>query len=176
MEIVNTQEILSKINIPPKYKAVYDKLVFNGKRMMFAPDMEDALNEILDGEGTNLGEKIAKGVVAVMYMMWEQSNKKLPVEMMVPVTFTLTVEAFAFLQKAKDPDATKEVLGDAVDKATTLIMRGFNVSPDQISEFVSQNQAAVKGADADMTATEPPVAAPPATTPAPGGMLGGPDV
>lgn len=175
METVNIQQILGAINIPPKYKAIYDKLVLNGKRLMFSKDMEDALNKQLDGPG-DLPEKIAKGVVAVMYMMWEQSNKKLPPEMMVPVTFTLTVEAFAFLQKANDPDATKEVLGDAIEKSTTMIMRGFNVGPEQIGEFVKQNQAAVQSADAELGATEPatPVAAPP--PPAAGGMLGGPDV
>lgn len=169
METVNIQQILDEIKVPPKYKAIYDKMVFNGKRLMFSKDMEKSLNAQLDGPG-DLAGKIAKGVVAVMYMMWNASNKTLPVEMMVPVTFTLTVEAFAFLQKAQDPDATKEVLGNAVEQATELVMQGFKVAPDKIKEFVDQNQSAVKDAGSQIEATSPPAgAAPPQPSPPAGG-------
>ena len=173
METVDIQKILNEVKIPPKFKPVYDKLVLNGKRLMFSKDMEQALDDLLDGDG-DLAEKISKGVVAVMYMMWNQSGKKIPLEMIVPVTFTLTVEAFGFLQKAKDPDATKEVLGDAIDKSTTLVMQGFNVAPDQIKEFVGQNQAAMEDADANIDsdpAAPAEGAPPPAAAPAGGGML-----
>jgi hypothetical protein len=102
-----------------------------------------------------MAEKLAKGIVGVMYFIWEQSNKTLPPQIIVPVTFTLTLHAFDFLQKSDDPEATRDVLGDAVEKAIAGIMGKFGVAPDQIQQIIEQQRAKVGAAKPKPAAPAP---------------------
>lgn len=142
---IDIEAILAKVEIPPDLKDLYEKCLVNGMRFMFDKGaFQETAKHLAKNEP--MAKKIADGVVAVVYMLWEKSNKTLNPKVIVPVTFALTLKGFEFLQEAGNPEATKEVLGEAVDLATTTIMQKFGVQPDQIEQLVAQNKAAVAGA------------------------------
>lgn len=168
MATVDVRKILSEVHVDSQFQAPYDKVVKNGMKLMFSKDMEQQLNKQLDDKTKSLDERIASGVVAVMYMLWNMSGKALPPQIMVPATFTLTVQAFAFLQLSGDKDATNTLLGNAVEQSTAMILNGFGVHPEQVQAFVASNQDALKNAGAnldDTSAAPAPAAAPPDAVP-----------
>lgn len=165
MEKVDIDAIIARIQILPKFKQIFDKVILSGRRIMGATDTAPAIQKQLDKPG-EFSTNLAEGVVALVYQLWTASNKTLPPQIMGPATFQLTLEAFDFVQKSDDERATKEALGDAVDKALSMLLRGFNVDPNQIEQFVNQNKAAMTAADAGPGAGQPSAPPPPA-----GGMI-----
>jgi hypothetical protein len=155
---VDIAAILAKVKIEPQFKKMYDMAVLSGMRFMFDKSTHQNALKYLDQPGP-MAEKLAKGIVGVMYFIWEQSNKTLPPQIIVPVTFTLTLHAFDFLQKSDDPEATRDVLGDAVEKAIAGIMGKFGVAPDQIQQIIEQQRAKVGAAAGKPAAPAAPRAA-----------------
>lgn len=143
-------------DIPPNMVAVFDKVVLSGMRIMFDKSSHQMTLDALDKPGP-LEQRIANGIIPLMYMLWTQSNKSIPPQLIVPATFVLTVRAFEFLLLAKDPEATKKVLGAAIELAITGI----------VERFKPQGQGAAPG--------QQPGQAPAPAAPAPqGGMLDAP--
>lgn len=165
MEKIDIDAIVGRIQIAPKFKAIYDKVILSGRRMIGSEDTAPAIQKQLDKPG-DFATNLAEGVLAVVYQLWTAAGKTLPPQIMGPVTFQLTLEAFDFLQKSGDDRTSKQVLGDAVDGALSMLLKGFNIDPNQIEQFVEQNKAALTAADAGPGSAQPPTQPPPA-----GGMI-----
>lgn len=151
---VDVDAILAKVQIPPKFQAIYQKAVLSGMRIMFDAKSHKMMEDQLAKPGP-LPDKMAEGMTGLIYMLWTQSNKTLPPQIIVPLTFTLTLKAFDFLQKSGDAEATKEVLGEAVEKSLTSVMTKFGVTPDQIPQILQQMKGSVAGAPAPASGDQP---------------------
>jgi hypothetical protein len=153
--MIDIDSIKAKIDIPPEFKSKYDAIVLSGMRIMFDKrSHKEMFLSQLDKPGP-MAKKIGDGIVALMYMLWQQSNQTLPPQLIVPTTFCLTLEAFDFLQKSGEPEATKEVLGEAVDISTSTIMQKFGVDEAQLEQVAQQQRGAVQQApDAGMLGDE----------------------
>jgi hypothetical protein len=112
--------------IPANLKDIYSKAVLSGMRIMFSGQSHHLLTEALDKPGP-LATNISNGIIQLMYLLWTQSNKTLPPQIIVPVTVTLTLKAFDYLQHSHDPQATKDVLGQATTLAIHGVMSRFGV-------------------------------------------------
>ena len=132
---VDVDAIISKIAITPNLKGIYDKAVLSGMRIMFDKKSHQAMLDQLE-KGGDMAANIADGVVGLTYLLFQQSNKTLPPQIMVPLALTLTLRAFEFLQQSGDPQATPEVLGNAVDQAVHAVLAKFGVAPDQIEQVL----------------------------------------
>lgn len=141
--------------IPANLKDIYSKAILSGMRIMFDKASHRLMLEELNQPGP-LATRISNGIIKLVYMLWTQSNKTLPPQIMVPVTLVLTLRAFDFLQQSQDPEATKEVLGEATHQAVQGVMDRFGANEAALPGLVQANQ---KGAQ--------PGAAPPPQ----GGML-----
>lgn len=142
-QAIDVNAIINKMQVPSNLKAIYDKCVLSGLRIMFDKNSHKMMLAELDKPGP-MDQKLADGIITLMYMLWTKSNKTLPPQIIVPVTVTLTLRAFDFLQQSHDPQATKEVLGSAMEKATSGIMERFNVTQDQLRQ-AAHGQAAPQG-------------------------------
>jgi hypothetical protein len=143
--------------IPKNLQAIYDKAILSGLRIMFDKASHKMMLEELQQPGP-LTTRISNGIIKLVYLLWTQSNKTLPPQIMVPITLTLALRAFEFLQESKDPEATKEVLGEATHEAVQGVMDRFGATADKLPGLV-KGQGAQPGAA-------------PAAPPAPaGGML-----
>jgi len=136
---VDVDSIIAKIQVDPKFKSIYDKAVISGMRIMFSKDSHQMLLDQLQKPG-ELPQKIAEGITTLVYMLWTQSNQTLPPQIIAPVTVTLTLKAFDFLQKSGDPDASAEDLGEAMDATIDMVMGKFGVQRNQIEQMMGQGQ------------------------------------
>lgn len=144
--MVDVDAIISKVdaNIPKNLKAIYDKSILSGMRIMFDKNSHQMFLDQLEKEG-DMAQKMAEGIISLMYMLWTQSNKTLPPQIVVPVTVVLTLRAYDFLQKSGEPGADKAMLGEAVALATTGIMERFGVTEDKLPELVKAQQQPKQG-------------------------------
>lgn len=117
--------------IPQEQLDIFDKVVLSGMRIMFDKQSHQMMLDELNKPGP-LATRISNGMIALIYMLWEKSNKTIPPQLIVPVTLTLTLRAFEFLLESKDPDATREVLGEAVAESVEGVMSRFGATPDKI--------------------------------------------
>jgi hypothetical protein len=131
---INIDTIVEKevrAKIPTNLQAMYDKVVLSGMRIMFDKNSHAMALQELDAEGP-MPQKLAEGVIKLMYMLWTESNQSIPPQIVVPVTLTLTLRAFQFLQMAQDPEATKEVMGEATALAVQGVMDRFGATQDKL--------------------------------------------
>lgn len=153
----------TRAGIPPQLQAIYDKAVLSGMRIMFDKASFQMTLESLSQPGP-LATRISNGIIQLVYLLWKQSNHTLPPQIIVPLTLTLTLKAFAFTQLMADPEATKETLGEATHAAVQGVMDRFGATEDKLPQLA---QAATGQATAQ---PGQPVAASSAP-PAGGGML-----
>lgn len=148
---VDIAPILAKVEagIPANLKDIFSKAVLSGMRILFDKSSHQMMLEELKQPGP-LATRISNGIIKLVYMLWTQSNKTLPPQIMVPLTLTLTLRAFDFLQQSRDPEATKEVLGEATADAVQGVMDRFGATADKLPSLVKGQQGGA---------------------PAPGGML-----
>lgn len=154
----------ARAGIPAKLQPMFDKVVLSGMRIMFDKASHKMMLEQLNGPGP-LEKRLSDGIIALMFMLWQQSNKTIPPQLMVPATLVLTMRAFQFLQLSKDPEATKEVLGEATAEAVQGLMDRFGATQDKLASMAKGGQP---GAPAAAAA---PGAPPAAGAPQGGGML-----
>lgn len=138
---IDIESIVQRVRsaIPPNLQAIYDKSVLSGMRIMFDKSSHKMMLDELNEPGP-LAERIANGIIKLVYLLWTQSNKTLPPQIMVPITLTLTLRAFDFLQKSQEPDATKDVLGEATHDAVTGVMARFGVDESKLPALVQANK------------------------------------
>jgi hypothetical protein len=172
---VDTKQIEAAIEVPPNLKQAFDRVVLSGMRIMFSKDSHKLLLEQLNKEGP-LAQKLTEGIISLMYLLWTQSNKTIPPQLMVPATVVLTLRAFDYLQQAGDPEATKEVLGEALNGAVTGVMERFGVDPNNLQGALQEGaqgaQAAPQGAPGGLAAPAGPAPAQPAAPQPSGGIMG----
>jgi len=145
---IDVNPIIDKIQVPSNLKGIYDKAIISGMRVMFAKESHQAFLSEVNKPGP-MDEKLANGIVGLVYILWEKSNKTLPPQILIPITTVLTLKAYDFLQQSGNPDATKEVLGDGLHKAVERVMGKFGVQPDQVEQIVRKNiqgQGMIQGA------------------------------
>lgn len=167
---VDVKPILDGIKVPPNLKPMYDKIVIAGMRIMFSKGSHQLFTDQLQKEGP-LAQKISTGVVGLMYLLWNQSNKSLPPQLMIPATTALTVQAFDYVQKTGNPEATKEVLGEAIQGSLEGVMNGFGAKLDDLQNTLQNSQNGMAAAS-DMAGNMPQGQdAQASAAPAPGGGL-----
>lgn len=136
--MVDVKQIESGINVPANLKPMYDRIVLSGMRLLFSKDSHQLLLDQLNQPGP-LAQKISDGIISLMYILWQQSNQTIPPQLMVPATTALTLNAFDYLQQTGNPEATPEVLGEALDGAVNGILQRFNVDTNNLEGAIQQS-------------------------------------
>lgn len=134
---VDVEKIIAEARnkIPPQLREMFDKVVLSGERIMFDKGSYHMTEEMLAKPGP-LAKRISDGIVTLVYMLWTKSNKTIPPQLIVPATLVLALRAFQFLQESKDPEATADVLGEAVADSVQGVMDRFGATQDKIPALV----------------------------------------
>ena len=124
--------------IPPNLMQLFKTIVLKGDVQMFSQDTHEMTLDQLKKPGP-MAPKLAQGIAALMYILFQKSNKTLPPQLLEPAGVVLLCHAFDFLQKAGSPDANKQTLGDAVDQFQEAIHNALGVTPDQFNQALAQH-------------------------------------
>lgn len=134
---VDVNPIVAKVRegLPPNLQGIYDKAVLSGMRIMFDKNSFQMTMDELKKPGPLAG-RLSNGTIALVYMLWTSSKQTLPPQIIVPLTLTMTLKAFDFVQMIQDPEATKETLGEACAQAVQGVMDRFGATEDKLPELV----------------------------------------
>jgi hypothetical protein len=154
---IDTKPFVAEIekNVPADLLPIYKTAVLKGDMQMFGKETHQMTLEQLNKPGP-MAPKLAEGIVALVYILFQKSNKTLPPQILEPAGVTLLCHAFDFLQQAGDPEATKETLGEAVDQFRVGIHNALGVSEEQFQQALQQHgQQQKPGILADPAAQQP---------------------
>lgn len=133
---VTPDSVRAKLNIPADMQDGYQRIVLAAKKVMYSEQMKPQMQELLKGPGT-MGEKIGKGVVALMAILYSQSNNTLPPQLIIPAATELVAEAADFLSKAGMKVSDDDVAEGMATMVEEILSRA-GVEPDQIPQLLSQ--------------------------------------
>ena len=144
---IDTKPFIDAIekNVPPDKMKLFKVIVLKGDVQMFSKEKHQLTLDQLNGPGP-MAQKLAEGVTALMYILFQKSNQTLDPSLLEPAGTVLLCHAFDYLQESNDPEATKEMFGEAVDQFRVKIHNALGVTEEQFNEAVAkQGQPAQPG-------------------------------
>lgn len=145
---VDTDAIKAKMNILPKFQELYETLMVRGLKIAEQFMFPEAGRPSFIDSPKPPAEKLAEGVITIVYLLWTQSNKTFDPRLVVPVTFGLTLDIFDKVQISDPEEFTAAVLGDAMEKSIGGVMQKFGVQPEQAQQVIQQYASTLKSAGA----------------------------
>ena len=152
---VTPDSVRAKMQIPANMQDGYERIVLAAKKVMYSPQMKPQMMELLRGPGT-VGEKIGKGVVALMAILYSQSNNTLPPQLIIPAATEMVAEAGDFLRKAGMKVSDDDVAEGMATMIEEILSRA-GVSPEQIPQLLAGD---AQGGQMPAQPGQPPQVAP----------------
>lgn len=163
-DVMSPEVIKQNTKIPPELQNGYDRVVLAGMKMMFSKQSRSFITkQLTDGDGP-IGEKLGKSIAGLMLMLFMESNKTLPPQLMIPAGLELLAQGADFLRKSGLAKVSNKDFGDAAEVMITTIMEKFGVTKDKLQTLFTQfdNQkanAAAPGAAPGAAPQQPPMGA-----------------
>lgn len=134
---ITPEQVRKDMKLPPELQKAYERVVLAGMKMMFSKETNKMVLKAIDGPGSN-AEKLGTGIAELMMMMFAQSNKTMPPQVIIPAGTELLVQAADFVNKSDLMDVTNKDVGDGVQIMMSLIFKQFGVDPDKLFQKVGQ--------------------------------------
>jgi hypothetical protein len=134
--MITPDSIRSKMQLQPNMRQAYMRVVMAGKKVMYSPQMQGQVVELLKGPGS-MGHKLGQGVVSLMGILLEQSQNTLPPQLIIPAATELVAEAADFLRKAGAKVSDNDIAEGIADMIATVMQRA-GISPEQLPELMRQ--------------------------------------
>lgn len=126
------------MHLPPGLQDAYERVVAAGMKVMFDPATHDQMTQLLQQPGS-MGEKLGKGIAGLMLLLYQQSNKTLPPQVIIPAGIELASHAVDFLKQAGQEVQMQDV-GEGVTIFLTTIMQKFGLDPSKVIAHVDGAQ------------------------------------
>lgn len=143
---VTPQSVRAQMKLTPQLQAPYERVVAAGRKLLYSEQMAPQIQELLRGPG-DIGEKLGKGVVALMAILISQANGTMPPQIIIPAATELVAEAGDFLRGA----GAKVTDGDVAEGMAVMvqeILSRSGITPDKIPQLLKQGGAAPQPAAA----------------------------
>jgi hypothetical protein len=134
---ITTDSIKNDIKMPPQLQEAYERVVIAGMKVMFSKKSHKLMLDELKKEGL-ISEKLGKSIAGLMLLLFKQSNKTMPPEVIIPAGVNLLTRAADFIRKTNVEKITNADIGDAMELMITTILNTFGVSPEKMSQMVNQ--------------------------------------
>lgn len=123
--------------MPPELKDAYDRVLLAGKKMMYSPNTQEAIVNIITDENIPVPNKIGEGVANLVVMMDNQGNGTIPKEVIVPVAVSLMMEAADYLYEV-GIDVTEQDLAEGLKILIYGIFQAYGMPPEELDKLVDQ--------------------------------------
>lgn len=130
------ESVKKNIKVPPELQNAYERTVIAGMKMMFSKESHGYMLKELQKPG-DLGDKLGKNIAGLMLLMFKESNKTMPPQVIIPAGLELLMQAADFLKNTKMGEPTNEELGRAMQVMITTVMQGFGLKPEQFAQALN---------------------------------------
>jgi hypothetical protein len=144
---LNLSTIRSGIKLPPELEEMYQRVVIAGMKVMFSDESHHLLEKELQGPGTT-EEKLGRGLAGLMLLLFKQSNKTLPPQVIIPAGIELMMNAVEYFQKTDKVKISDQDIGHAIQIMLGVLMHAFGAQPNEVfgkAAALSQGQGQGQG-------------------------------
>lgn len=136
-----------KEKIGPEKASQLDRIVLAGMKVMFSKETHQMLLDEIQGDKP-MKDKLAEGIAKLMILLFQQSNKTMPTDLIIPAGGILMARAVEFLVRTGEA-VTEDDFAEGMSQMVKIILKQAGASDEQI------NQAA-QGAAQDVRQTAEP--------------------
>lgn len=138
---IDPQSVRQGMKLPDQLKGAYDKVVLAGMKVMFSDQTHQEFLKEIQGNDL-LANRVGKTIAGLMMLLFAESKKTMPQQVMIPAGTELVVQAIDFIQKSGLEQVTNKDVGDAVQVFINLIMKQTKGGGGQPSQPPAQPPAA----------------------------------
>jgi hypothetical protein len=138
IDTVNVDEIISEIEMPEQYKDIYERFLIEGTNFMFSKDTHKLALRQLEEVKLPLAENLAEGCKNLTFWLVDRFNGMVPSMVVIPSAVVFVCKAFEYLQLTGHPQATKEVLGNAIQDVIESILQAAGHKTQDIPKLMEQ--------------------------------------
>ena len=128
---LNLSTIRSGIKLPSELEEMYQRVVIAGMKVMFSDESHHLLEKELQGPGTT-EEKLGRGLAGLMLLLFKQSNKTLPPQVIIPAGIELMMNAVEYFQKTDKVKISDQDIGQAIQIMLGVLMHAFGAQPNEV--------------------------------------------
>lgn len=134
---ISPEQVRKDIKLPPELQNAYERVVVAGMKMMFSKETNKYFLKVLEGEGS-MAEKLGNGVAELVLMLFLQSNKTMPPQVIIPAGTELVVQAADFIKKSELAPVTNRDIGDGIQIMMAQVFRQFGIDPNKLFQKIGQ--------------------------------------
>lgn len=133
--------------VPDKMQKGLDAAIMAGLKIMHDKSSHSMMLKHIEQEG-DMAENIGEGVAKLVGILWNDSQGKLPLQIMIPAGVVLVCKAAEFVGDAGMFEITNESIGEAVQEYASSFMQLLGVTPEKLQgmmQVAEQEEAKKQG-------------------------------
>lgn len=134
-EDLTPEVVRSNMQIPPDLQRAYDKTVLAGMKLMFSKETHQLMLKEFEREGP-LAKRLGEGVAGMLLMLFQESNRSLPPQVLIPAGTDLLVQAADFVKKSGLEKVTNKDIADGLEIMIGVLFDKFGISTDKVLQMV----------------------------------------
>jgi hypothetical protein len=136
--LVNTKAAILK-KADPRLVPAINKIVAAGQKVMYADSTRQMLKQQL-GNGKD-PETIGAGIAKLAGILYHQSKRQLPPQILIPSAGLLLLEGLQFLEDAGTVKVDANFLAECTKSMGSALAQLFGATPDKLQGMITQAQA-----------------------------------
>jgi hypothetical protein len=152
--------------VPQQYQQAVQKAVTAGKMVMY--DKQKGLQMFMQQMSSGITpQNIGAGVAKLIGIIFNKSQKTMPMEVAIPTASLLMCEGLQFLEDAGKVKVDANFLAECAKEMGSAVLQVFGVGPQKLQSIIS------KAGQPQAQPAQPQQAMPPAPPPQGGGIVTG---
>lgn len=131
------QSIMAKV--PEQLRSGVQRTVVAGMKVMHSPQTHDMMTKQLTKPG-DPAENAGEGAAKLVGILYQQSNRKAPIRVLVPAGQILLCEGLSFMEQAGQIKVTNEVIAKATNSYASNLLQLFGVTPEKLQQMMIKAQ------------------------------------
>jgi hypothetical protein len=126
---ISPDSIRSQLHLNGNQGDQLDRIVLAGKKVMFSQQSHKLMLDQLQGPGT-MGQKLGQGVAGLMALLWQESKRSVPPQLLIPAGMVLVAVAADFLKQAGQ-DITDQDIAQGIEAMVSALFHAAGVDPEK---------------------------------------------
>lgn len=131
--------------VSPENKQRYDKTVLAAETLMFDPKTHQNMELVKNpASQQNLVETVSKGVSGLMWLLYQQSKRSLPAEVLIYAGTTTICKVLDFAERGLRLPVTPDIIAQTTKRTTDKLFEHMGITPEQLKAAITQGKQEIE--------------------------------
>lgn len=131
--------------VSPENKQRYDKTVLAAETLMFDPKTHQNMELVKNpASQQNLVETVSKGVSGLMWLLYQQSKRSLPAEVLIYAGTTTICKVLDFAERGLRLPVTPDIIAQTTKRTTDKLFEQMGITPEQLKAAITQGKQEIE--------------------------------